>query len=67
MLGGMPERDDDDIDWLNLPEQKRPMDRWPRAWFIATELMGAALVLWAVWYFDLKSYTDAAVNWLFGV
>lgn len=63
----MTKPDDDDIDWLNLPEQKRPMERWPRAWFIATELLGAALVLWAAWYFDFVGWVVRFVDWQFGL
>lgn len=38
-----------------------------RLWFVITEILGAALVLWAAWYFGFAHYVSEFVDWLFGV
>lgn len=66
---GMQENDDDDLmaalqqqadEW----EASKPWNRWPRLWFLVTELIGAAIVIWAVIHYDLRSYADAFASWV---
>lgn len=69
---GMQDMDDDELmaalqqqadEW----EASKPWNRWPRLWFLVTEIIGAAIVIWAMVYFDFAGMIRPYTNWFVGL